>query len=95
MSEYKHKLLDLAWRNKMRTSYTEGELLTKDDVGLVFRARDGQQWKVVCVSSEGHVLALNEKNDDYNRLYSDGKLSATDKIFDEDLVSFVGSEFTE
>ena len=80
----------------MRTEYKEGEELTANDVGLVFRSRDGKQWKIVCVSTEGHILTLNKCNDDYNRLYLDGKLSANNKTeFDEDLVSFVGPDFTE
>lgn len=79
----------------MRISYTEGELLTKDDIGLVFKDRIGRQWKIECFSELYKLLVvINKDRNDWNNLTEYGK---EDDKFDEDcdFVSLVGFDFTE
>lgn len=83
----------------MRTSYTEGELLTKDDIGLVFKSRSGEQWKLIALlDSRMAAILVNFENKSCRHLRRNGK--SVGKEFQEyitgdDLVSFVGPEFSD
>lgn len=79
----------------MRTSYTEGELLTKDDIGLVFKCLNDEEYRIVCVCTNGvTVIAVNKEGNYFLQFNGNGKINY--KGSDEyDLVSFVGPNFTE
>lgn len=88
----------------MRTSYTEGELLTKDDIGLVFKNGEGQEWKIVCIDEtripDRTIVAINKDQDRYENYYSNGYFGNRFETMEYDLVSFdlvsfVGPDFTE
>jgi len=86
----------------MRTEYKEGELLTKEDIGLVFKSRDGNEWKLVAFLDvpkiEFHslykIIAISNKRSDPSKFTINGDFDADDKC-EHDLVSFVGPDFTE
>lgn len=84
----------------MRTEYNEGDLLTKEDIGLVFKTRDSIEYKLTALIKEkregDHVAVLVDKNmTDIIILTKKGKDHDKPNLYKSDLVSFVGSEFTE
>ncbi len=84
----------------MRTEYIEGDLLTKEDVGLVFKTRDGREYKLTAIVKETregeHVAAFVDKDmTDILLLTRKGKDHDKPNLYNADLVSFVGPDFTE
>lgn len=84
----------------MRTNYQEGDSITEEDVGLVFRSRNGEQWKILCILYEDFipVVAVNSKNTIVKKFNGDGQDGFRQTLIaprDLDLVSFVGSYFEE
>lgn len=81
----------------MRTEYKEGDLLTKEDIGLVFKTKGGQEFKIVCLCEKTEYITLvnNAQCDSYKILNLNGKHDGLDYTSLFDLVSFVGPDFTE
>lgn len=82
----------------MRTEYREGEILTKDDIGLVFKSGDGVEWRVMAIldMSKKGVFAINSQNNCYVEFERNGKyLIYGDPNHTKcNLVAFVGLNFT-
>lgn len=86
----------------MRTEYKEGELLTKDDIGLVFKTRDGNQIKILAFLNVHYIpiITIDNNNKDIRRYTENGKfkfegVGLSDGAYEFDLISFVGPDFTE
>jgi len=81
--------------NKMRTEYKEGDLLTKEDIGLVFKSRDEKQWKISCINNEFGVIIINKNQDNWYHVSTIGRADGMGYNNDCDIVSFIGPDFTE
>jgi len=85
----------------MRTEYKEGGLVTREDVGLVFKSRNGNEYKLIGIVKEehpgDHVACFIDKHSNVMKLLTkNGKEHLRpSKSYDDDLVSFVGPDFTE
>jgi hypothetical protein len=69
----------------------------KFELNKVYRSRDGEQWKVVCVEPvNGKLLVVNKIQDSSNWLTSEGKYrNLYDFESGYDLLEFVRDDFTE
>jgi len=80
----------------MRTEYKPGDLLTKDDIGLVFRGRDFREWKISeIISLANRFIVIDKDGNEGRYLREDGRWGLHDGYYDCDLVSFVGPDFSE
>lgn len=80
----------------MRTEYKEGDLLTKEDIGLVFKSREDREWKIVCFSDKFlNITMVNKEQNTSINIEYDGYFY--NKVVQDinDLISFVGQDFTE
>lgn len=80
----------------MRTEYKEGDLLTKEDIGLVFKDREGYEVKITHYDERDEDYALTTMNKIGYKYYLTNTGSRLwEKSHQNDLVSFVGPDFTE
>jgi len=78
----------------MRTEYNEGDLLTKEDIGLVFKGKNGKKWRIInfLLHKESYpFIGLS----DCGSLMMGFSLHGIAQFSTYELVSFVGPYFTE
>jgi transcriptional regulator with XRE-family HTH domain len=75
----------------------------KLELNKVYRARNGTEWKVVCISYDAvhnpdvnnpPIIAINKEQDKSSRWYLEGNYSSDKEKDKYDLIELVGEEFT-
>ncbi len=66
----------------------------KLEIDKVYRARNGTEWKVVCIDVFNKSTVINKQQDNSHFLSSSGKFRGILNECDEDLIELVGDDFT-